>query len=183
MWASSRPSATRSPWPTSSPWSRRARSTSVRSRSRPTAWGKRAAPRWLVSSRRARDFPASRHASATSAYNMGRENVWSAPAYKRDQRDGVTVCADVRARFGEALRLRVGDVDLAGRHFVVRENKGKTRLVPFRADLAHVLRRYVAPGGLSRAPAPRSGCCSSRAGGPIARYGLGDGPPPLAGRG
>jgi integrase len=46
-------------------------------------------------------------------------------------------------RFGEALRLRVADVDLAQRRFVVRESKGKTRLVPFRADLAHVLRRYL----------------------------------------
>jgi len=46
-------------------------------------------------------------------------------------------------RFGEALRLRVADVDLAQRRFVVRESKGKTRLVPFRTDLAHVLRRYL----------------------------------------
>ncbi len=45
-------------------------------------------------------------------------------------------------RFGEAPRLRVGDVDLAERVFVIRESKGKTRFVPFRADLARVLHGY-----------------------------------------
>ncbi|MFQ5472349.1 MAG: tyrosine-type recombinase/integrase [Dehalococcoidia bacterium] len=45
-------------------------------------------------------------------------------------------------RLGEAVRLRVEDVDLQQLTFVVRESKGKTRLVPFRADLGRVLQRY-----------------------------------------
>ena len=46
-------------------------------------------------------------------------------------------------RFGEALRLTVPDVDLSRRVLRVRESKGKTRLVPFRGDLAHLLRCYL----------------------------------------
>jgi integrase/recombinase XerD len=45
-------------------------------------------------------------------------------------------------RFGEPIRLRVADVDLLRRLFVVRETKGKTRLVPFRPDLGKRLRDY-----------------------------------------
>lgn len=46
-------------------------------------------------------------------------------------------------RLGEAVRLEVGDVDLDQKCFLIRESKGKTRLVPFRDDLAVVLREYL----------------------------------------
>ena len=39
-------------------------------------------------------------------------------------------------RFGEAVRLRMGDVDLEKLVIFVRESKGKSRLVPFGTDLA-----------------------------------------------
>lgn len=45
-------------------------------------------------------------------------------------------------RFGEAIRLELRDVDLAQRLLLIRESKGRTRWVPFRADLARELRRY-----------------------------------------
>jgi integrase/recombinase XerD len=45
-------------------------------------------------------------------------------------------------RFGEAIRLEMQDVDLHRRLFRIRESKGRTRLVPFRADLARELREY-----------------------------------------
>jgi len=45
-------------------------------------------------------------------------------------------------RLGEVARLRCSDVDLARRVLLVRESKGKTRVVPFRADLARELLRY-----------------------------------------
>ncbi len=47
-------------------------------------------------------------------------------------------------RLGEAVRLQLHDVDLERGLFIVRESKGKTRLVPFRADLAQVLEDYLA---------------------------------------
>jgi integrase len=47
-------------------------------------------------------------------------------------------------RPGEAIRLRLAEVDLDVRSFLVRQSKGKTRLVPFRADLARELRSYRA---------------------------------------
>lgn len=47
-------------------------------------------------------------------------------------------------RLGEAVRLQLQDVDLERDLFRVRESKGKTRLVPFRSDLAQVLRDYLA---------------------------------------
>ena len=46
-------------------------------------------------------------------------------------------------RFGEAVRLRMGDVDLEKRVIFVRESKGKSRLVPFGADLGRELRSYL----------------------------------------
>jgi integrase len=46
-------------------------------------------------------------------------------------------------RFGEAARLRLGDLHLARRVLWVRESKGRSRLVPFGADLAEEFRRYL----------------------------------------
>jgi integrase/recombinase XerD len=46
-------------------------------------------------------------------------------------------------RFGEAVRLRTRDVQLDEDLFVVRESKGKTRLVPFRPDLRRELLAYA----------------------------------------
>ncbi len=46
-------------------------------------------------------------------------------------------------RFGEALRLRLRDVDLEERVFSINNSKGRSRLVPFHADLAAELREYM----------------------------------------
>lgn len=46
-------------------------------------------------------------------------------------------------RVGEALRLQLPDVDLRTHIFLIRESKGKTRIVPFGADLARLIRRYL----------------------------------------
>lgn len=59
-------------------------------------------------------------------------------------------------RFGEAVRLRVDDVDLRRRVFVVRESKGRTRLVPFHDDLARELRAYRHDRRLLALPSTRS---------------------------
>jgi integrase/recombinase XerD len=50
-------------------------------------------------------------------------------------------------RFGEAVRLRLVDVDLEKRVFFIRESKGKSRLVPFGTDLARELRTYLRDRG------------------------------------
>lgn len=47
-------------------------------------------------------------------------------------------------RFGEALRLRLGDVDLEARVLFVAETKGRSRWVPFHRSLAVELNRYLA---------------------------------------
>ena len=55
-------------------------------------------------------------------------------------------------RLGEAVRLQVRDVDLEQGLLIVRESKGKTRLVPFGADLGQVLSAYLAERpGMARA--------------------------------
>lgn len=46
-------------------------------------------------------------------------------------------------RLGEAVRLMLQDADLERDLFIVRESKGKTRLVPFHGDLAQVLDEYL----------------------------------------
>ena len=46
-------------------------------------------------------------------------------------------------RLGEAVRLRLDDVDLDSQTFLIRASKGKTRIVPFGDDLAQELRGYL----------------------------------------
>jgi integrase len=46
-------------------------------------------------------------------------------------------------RFGEAVRLRIGDVDMKKRTFFIQESKGRSRHVPFDVTLARELRRYL----------------------------------------
>jgi integrase/recombinase XerD len=47
-------------------------------------------------------------------------------------------------RLGEAVRLRMADVDLDRGTLLVRHSKGRSRIVPIRADLVAELRRYTA---------------------------------------
>jgi integrase len=46
-------------------------------------------------------------------------------------------------RPGEPLRLRMADLDLKARTFLIRDSKGKTRIVPFEAGLARTIERYL----------------------------------------
>jgi integrase len=46
-------------------------------------------------------------------------------------------------RFGEAVRLRIGDVDVRERTVFVRESKGRSRYVPFDATLCRKLQQYL----------------------------------------
>lgn len=46
-------------------------------------------------------------------------------------------------RLGEAVRLRTQDVDLQRCTFMIQHSKGRSRIVPFREDLADEMRGYV----------------------------------------
>src|SRR5262245_3456941 len=46
-------------------------------------------------------------------------------------------------RLGEGIRLRLADVDLERGILTIRHSKGRSRIVPIRADLANELRRYI----------------------------------------
>jgi integrase/recombinase XerD len=46
-------------------------------------------------------------------------------------------------RPGEPLRMRLTDLDLKARTFLIRDSKGKTRIVPFEVDLARAIERYL----------------------------------------
>jgi integrase/recombinase XerD len=52
----------------------------------------------------------------------------------------VTYCTGLR--FGETVRLQCSDVDLRNNVLNIRESKGRSRLVPFRSDLAEEFRRF-----------------------------------------
>ena len=54
----------------------------------------------------------------------------------------VLYCTGVR--FGEAVRLRIGDVDLHKGVLFIAPSKGRSRWVPFNGSLARELRRYLA---------------------------------------
>ncbi len=71
-------------------------------------------------------------------------------------------------RLGEAVRLQLQDVDLERDLFIVRESKGKTRLVPFRSDLAQLLQDYLAE---------RAAIASIDEEGPLLVRNSGDAPP------
>lgn len=58
----------------------------------------------------------------------------------------VLYCTGVR--FGEALRLRVRDVDLARRLLFIAESKGRARWVPFEGTLGRELARYAKKRGV-----------------------------------
>jgi integrase len=53
----------------------------------------------------------------------------------------VQYCAGLR--FGEALRLRIRDVDLRRRTFFIAEFKGRSRWVPFHPSLTTELKQYL----------------------------------------
>lgn len=53
----------------------------------------------------------------------------------------ILYCTGLRP--GEAVRLHDTDVDLKAAIFSINESKGRSRLVPFGADLAEELRRYL----------------------------------------
>jgi site-specific recombinase XerD len=61
-------------------------------------------------------------------------------------------------RFGEAVRLQLTDVDLSRHSFFIRESKGRSRVVPFGADLAREVRSYLAERAavVRRSDAPHS---------------------------
>lgn len=46
-------------------------------------------------------------------------------------------------RLGEALRMELTEVDLQDRTFLVRQSKGRTRIVPFGNDLARLIKRHL----------------------------------------
>jgi len=46
-------------------------------------------------------------------------------------------------RFGEAVRLRLSDVNLERRTFFIRESKGRSRIVAFGDDLADEIKRWL----------------------------------------
>ncbi|HJS91717.1 MAG TPA: tyrosine-type recombinase/integrase, partial [Steroidobacteraceae bacterium] len=53
----------------------------------------------------------------------------------------VTYCTGLR--LGEAVRLQCSDLDLPRRVLHIRASKGRSRDVPFQADLARVVRQYL----------------------------------------
>lgn len=53
----------------------------------------------------------------------------------------VTYCTGLR--LGEAVRLQCSDLDLRRQILHIRASKGRSRDVPFQADLAHVVRQYL----------------------------------------
>jgi len=72
---------------------------------------------------------------------------------------GCSCCAPTAPalRFGEAVRLQQGDLDLKNNLIFVRQSKGRSRQVPFQADLAQQFSLYLAERtALLRCLRPRS---------------------------
>jgi len=63
-------------------------------------------------------------------------------------------CAGLRP--GEPLRMRLADLDLKTRTFLIRESKGRTRIVSFGDDLARKVRHYL---GQRAALSPANSSC------------------------
>jgi integrase/recombinase XerD len=83
----------------------------------------------------------------------------------------VLYCTGVR--FGEARRLSMSDVDLDQNVFTVRDSKGRTRLVPFGADLARAIRAYLAQSqSLVGRATERAALFIDRRGAPLKKSGI-----------
>jgi integrase len=66
------------------------------------------------------------------------------PAFRRDLYQmllQVLYCTGIR--LGEALRLRLKDVDMRARTLFIADSKGRSRWVPFHGSLASAIRRYL----------------------------------------
>jgi integrase len=70
-------------------------------------------------------------------------------------------------RFGEALRLRMKDVDASGGLLFIAESKGRSRWVPFDRSLGRELARYIAARRAVAAGAPDDPFFIDPAGGPL----------------
>ncbi len=69
---------------------------------------------------------------------------WPSPPFRaRTLRVLILVLYCTGLRFGEAVRLRLADVDLRRRVFFVAQSKGRARWVPFGSDLARAITRYT----------------------------------------
>jgi site-specific recombinase XerD len=87
------------------------------------------------------------------AYVLSREHVrlllrlvgkLERPRFRRSlYRALVLVLYCTGVRFGEALRLRIRDLDLRRRVLLIAESKGRSRWVPFHPSLAVELERYL----------------------------------------
>lgn len=71
-------------------------------------------------------------------------NLRDLPLRRRGLRALICMLYSTGMRLGEAVHLRWPDVDWKARCFFVRVSKGRSRLVPFRADLHRELDHYVA---------------------------------------
>lgn len=65
------------------------------------------------------------------------------PLRRSGMRALICILYSTGLRLGEAVRLRLADVDLKQRCFFIRMSKGRSRWVPFRVDLGKELERYM----------------------------------------
>lgn len=65
------------------------------------------------------------------------------PLRRSGMRALICVLYSTGLRLGEALRLRWTDVDQQERRFFIRMSKGRSRWVPFRADLSKEIEKYA----------------------------------------
>ena len=78
------------------------------------------------------------HQLLTAARAHQGRNIWSRMLHTL-----ILILYCTGLRFGEAVRLRIADVDLSQALFLIRESKGRTRFVPFGADLAEQMEAYM----------------------------------------
>jgi site-specific recombinase XerD len=73
-------------------------------------------------------------------------------------------------RFGEVVRARMEDVDLNNDLLTIRESKGRTRIVPFGADLSSEIKQYLTASHVFLDSAqPRTHLLIDRRGQPVKR--------------
>lgn len=78
----------------------------------------------------------------------------------------ILYCTGMRP--GEPLRIRMADVDLKARTFLVRASKGRTRIVPYGVDLGRVIERYLSKrAALAGSTAPSEFLLIDRTGQPL----------------
>jgi integrase/recombinase XerD len=111
---------------------------------------------WPQASRRCTFLPVVLSSSQVAKLIRYTHELRDLPLRRRGFRLLICILYSCGLRLGEALRLHIADVHWQQRSFFIRLSKGRSRWVPFHADVGKELRKYLRDRQRYVAPRPES---------------------------